>query len=105
MSFKGIHQNIARRMINFPFQATETFLKLTVTQLDQEIPASCGIRMFITVFSKTIIGLYRGPHESSRHSPSSLSLRPILISFSHIRLGLQNCSLPSGFPTNISCAF
>ena len=43
------------------------------------------------------------PTPSSPHNPFQPSWRSILILFSHLRLGLPNGLLPSGFPTKTLC--
>jgi hypothetical protein len=48
---------------------------------------------------------YLEPDKSSPHSPHPISLRSILMSSTHIRLGLPSGLFPSAFPTNNLHAF
>ena len=73
--------------------------KLTGFQLVKKLPGFHGTRRFITAFtSARHLSLSR---VSSIQSipPHLTSWRSILILSSHLRLGLPNCLLPSGFPT------
>jgi hypothetical protein len=54
---------------------------------------------------ETSTGLYPEPDQSNPYPSHPLSLRSILILFTHLRLGLPSVLLPSGFPTNNLYAF
>ena len=77
--------------------------KLTASAASQEIPRIFGTRKFITVLtSARHLSL---SWANSIQSPQALptSWRSILISSSHLRLGLPLGLFPSGFPTRTLC--
>jgi len=71
----------------------------------QEIPRLLWTRKFITVFTRAhhcSLSWARCIQSTNSHH---ISLRSILILFSHLRLGLPNSLFPSGFLTKILYAF
>jgi hypothetical protein len=50
-------------------------------------------------------GLDPEPDQSGSYYPNPISLRSILILFTHLRLGLLSSLFPSGFPTSILYLF
>lgn len=89
-------------MITFSFHTTETSLKTDSPSTCQEIPR---ILWNPNVLWDNHWSLSWATWIQPTHSHQLNFLRPILILFSHIRLGLQNRNLPSGFLTNIFCSF
>jgi len=79
--------------------------KLIVTQLVKKFPALHGTRRFITVFTRSshwCLSWARCIQSTTSHP---LSLRFILLLFSHLRLGFPSGHFPSGFPTKMLYAF
>ena len=71
--------------------------KLTGSAASQEIPRIFGTRMFITLLtSARHLSLFWANSIQSSQTPPT-SWRSILISSSHLRLGLPNGLFPSGF--------
>jgi hypothetical protein len=78
--------------------------KLTVTQLVKKFIAFYGTQRFTTVFIARHWSLmWARCIQSTTFHP--ISLRSILILFSHLRLGLPSSLYPSGFPTRTLYAF
>ena len=77
--------------------------KLTGSAASQEIPRIFGTRKFITVLtSARHLPLPRANSiQSPKPPPTSWSY--VLMSSSHLRLGLPNGLFPSGFPTRTMC--
>ena len=74
--------------------------KLTGLQLVKKFPAFHGTRRFITALTSVrhLSVSWASPIQSIYPHPTSW--RSILILSTHLRLGLPNGLLPSGFPTN-----
>ena len=75
--------------------------KLTGLQLVKKFPAFHGTRRFITVLTSVrhLSLSWANPIQSIYPNPTSW--RSILILSTHLRLGLPNGLLPSGFPTKV----
>ena len=73
--------------------------KLTGLQLVKKFPAFHGTPRFITALTSVrhLSLSWTNPIQSIYPHPTSL--RPILILFTHLRLGLPSGLFPSGFPT------
>ena len=71
--------------------------KLRVPQLVGKFPAFCGTRGFITAFTTARHPSVFGIRSILSIPPHHTSRRSILVLSSHLRLGLPNCPLPSGF--------
>ena len=76
--------------------------KLRVSELVKKFPAVYGTHSVMTVFAKTRC-LSLSWARSIRSTPQLISLRFILIRSSRLRLGLQSCLFPLGFPTKLLC--
>jgi hypothetical protein len=79
--------------------------KPPVAQLLKNFPAFYGTRRFITVFTRALHWSLSRARWIQSIPPYAISLRSILISRSHLRLGLTSYLFPSGFPTNILYTF
>ena len=77
--------------------------KLTGSAASQEIPHIFGTRRFITVLTSTRHLSLSWANSIQSSQPPPTSWRSILISSSHLRLGLPNGLFPSGFPTRTLC--
>ena len=77
--------------------------KLTVSAASQEIPRIFGTRKFITVLTSARHLSLSWANSIQSPQPTPNSWRSILILSSHLRLGLPNGFLPSGFPTKTLC--
>jgi hypothetical protein len=75
--------------------------KPSVAQLLKNFPTSCGTRRFITAFTGSIHWSPPQARPIQSISPYPISLIPILILSTHLRLGLPIGLFPSGFPTKI----
>jgi hypothetical protein len=74
------------------------FEKLLIVRPLKKFPAFYGTQRFITVFTRAI-HWYLSWARSIQSIPSHpVSLRPILILFTHLRLGLPSGLFPSWFP-------
>jgi hypothetical protein len=75
------------------------FEKLIVTQVVKKISYFLyGTRRFITVFTKARYWTLSRASQIQFASSIPISLRPILMLSSHLRLGLPSGLLPSGLP-------
>jgi hypothetical protein len=79
--------------------------KPPVVQLLKDFPTFYGTRRFITVFTRALRCLLSWARSIQPIPPHPVSLRSILILFTHLRLGLPSGLFPSGFHTNILYAF
>jgi hypothetical protein len=79
--------------------------KPPVVQLLKNFPTFYGARRFITVFTRALHWSLFSVRSIQSIPPHPISLRSILILFTHLRLGLPSGLFPSGFPTNILYAF
>ena len=88
-------------ILTYLLHGEESCLKLTGFQLVKKFPAFYGTRRFITAFA--IVRHLSQSWASSIQSipPHPTSWRYILISSSHLCLGLPNGHFPSDFPTKI----
>jgi hypothetical protein len=79
--------------------------KLPIVQPLKNFPAFYGTGKCITVFTR-VLHLSLSWTRSIQSIPSHpISLRSIVILTTHLRLGLPSGLFPSGFTTNILCAF
>jgi hypothetical protein len=79
--------------------------KPPVVQQLKNFPAFYGTQRFITVFTRDLhwsIFLTRSIQSIPSHP---ISLRSILILYTHLCLGLPSCLFPSGFPTKTLFAY
>jgi hypothetical protein len=79
--------------------------KLLVTQLLKWSAAFYGTRRFITLFTTALHWFLSWVRWIQSKNSHHISLRSILILFSHLRLGILGVLLPSSFPTKILYAF
>jgi len=77
--------------------------KLTSSAASQEIPRIFGTRRFITVLTSARDLSLSWANSIQFPQPPPTSWRSILISSSHLRLGLPNDLFSSGFPTRTLC--
>jgi hypothetical protein len=103
-------------MIISKFPATASLPKLTscswafvekpsVVQLLKNDPAFYGTRRFITVFTRALHLSLSWVRSIQSIPPHPVSLRSILILYTHLCLGLPRGFFPFGFLTNILYAF
>jgi hypothetical protein len=78
--------------------------KLTGSKLVKKFPAFYGTRRFITVLTSARHLSLSSDRYIQSPQPPPTSWRSILISSSHLRLGLPSRLFPSGFPTKTPCA-
>ena len=108
----SIHVSEVKRLvhkISMPFVIINTYLlspwswflleKLAGSQLVKKLPVFHGTRRFITAFKSARHLSLPWARSIQSMPPHPTSWRSILILFSHLRLGLRSCLLPSGFPT------
>jgi hypothetical protein len=67
----------------------------------QELPAFYGTRRFITMFTRAFHWSLSWARSTQLTPSHPISLRYILILFTHLHLGLPSGLFPSEFPTNI----
>jgi hypothetical protein len=79
--------------------------KPPIVQPLKNFPAFYGNRRFITVFTKALQWSLSWASSTQSTPSHPISLRSILILFTHLRLGLPSGLILSGFPTNILYAF
>jgi hypothetical protein len=79
--------------------------KLPIVQPLKKFSAFYGTRGFITVFTRALHWSLSWARSIQSTPSHPISIRPILILSTHLRLGLPSGHLPSGFPTNILHAF
>jgi hypothetical protein len=72
-----------------------------VVQLLKNFPTFYGNRRFITVFTRALHWSLSWANSVQSIPPHPISLRSILILFTHLHVGLSNGLVPSGFPTKI----
>jgi len=77
--------------------------KLTGSQLVKKFPAFYGTEFSLPYSQVPATCPYPEPTPSSPQNPLPLPERPSLMLSSHLRLGLPNGLLPSGFPTRTLC--
>jgi hypothetical protein len=71
----------------------------------QEFRNIFGTRRFITVFTRALHWSLPWARSIQSMPPHPISLRSILILFSHLRLGIPSGLFPSDFPTKILHAY
>jgi hypothetical protein len=81
--------------------------KPPVVQLLKNLSAFYGTGMLFTVFTRALHWYLSSAISIQFIPPHTISLRSILILFTHLRLGLPSGLFPSDFPTNIlyDCRF
>jgi hypothetical protein len=79
--------------------------KPPIVQLLKNFPAFYGTRRFITVFKRALHWSLSWARSIQSIPSYPISLRSILILFTHLHLGLPSGLFPSGSPTNILYAF
>jgi hypothetical protein len=79
--------------------------KLLIVQLLKNFPAFYGARKFITMFTRALHWSLSWPRSIQSISSHPISLRPILILSTHLRLVLPSGLFPSVFPAYILHAF
>ncbi|PNF42139.1 hypothetical protein B7P43_G10280 [Cryptotermes secundus] len=76
--------------------------ELPILQLLKNFPAFYGTRMFITMFTRALHWSLSSARSIQSIPSHPISLRSILLLFTHLRLGLPSGLFPSGIPMHSS---
>jgi hypothetical protein len=100
--FTGAHR-FAKWLITHSLMQLSLSWEAVNCATTQEFPAFYGTQRFITVFTRAL--QWSRSWASSPTQSHFISLRSILILFTHLRLCLPSGPFPHDFPTNILYAF